>query len=61
MPVYPQIKTYRGGFYNNKVVDGTNDRTYSAKDIRKPYELGCEMQKKRTECAIMIQAALNED
>ncbi|WP_106776340.1 thioether cross-link-forming SCIFF peptide maturase [Peptostreptococcus russellii] len=27
-------------------------------DIRKPYELGCEMQKKRTECAIMIQAKL---
>ncbi len=39
MPVYPQIKTYRGGFYNNKVVDGTNDRTYSAKDIRKPYDV----------------------
>ncbi|SEN62898.1 uncharacterized protein SAMN05216454_10723 [Peptostreptococcus russellii] len=27
-------------------------------DIRKPYELGCEMQRKRTECAIMIQAKL---
>ena len=27
-------------------------------DIRKPYELGCEMQKKRTECSIMIQAKL---
>lgn len=27
-------------------------------DILKPYELGCEMQKKRTECAIMIQAKL---
>ncbi|RDY23046.1 thioether cross-link-forming SCIFF peptide maturase [Romboutsia maritimum] len=25
-------------------------------DIKKPYELGCEMQKKRTECSIMIQA-----
>ncbi|MGL5694160.1 MAG: thioether cross-link-forming SCIFF peptide maturase [Peptostreptococcaceae bacterium] len=25
-------------------------------DISKPYELGCEMQKKRTECSIMIQA-----
>ncbi|MPN47425.1 hypothetical protein SDC9_195027 [bioreactor metagenome] len=24
----------------------------------KPYELGCEMQKKRTECSIMIQAKL---
>lgn len=28
------------------------------KDITKPYDLGCEMQKKRTECAIMIQAKL---
>lgn len=27
-------------------------------DVMKPYELGCEMQKKRTECAIMIQARL---
>ena len=27
-------------------------------DIKKPYELGCEMQKKRTECSIMIQAKL---
>lgn len=27
-------------------------------DISKPYDLGCQMQKKRTECAIMIQAKL---
>ena len=27
-------------------------------DIMKPYEIGCEMQKKRTECSIMIQAKL---
>lgn len=27
-------------------------------DVMKPYELGCEMQKKRTECSIMIQAKL---
>lgn len=27
-------------------------------DISKPYELGCEMQRKRTECSIMIQAKL---
>ncbi|HWR42486.1 thioether cross-link-forming SCIFF peptide maturase [Sporomusa sp.] len=27
-------------------------------DLRKPYELGCELQKKRLECAIMIQAKL---
>ena len=25
------------------------------------YEIGCEMQKKRIECAIMIKAALAED
>lgn len=27
-------------------------------DIRKPYDIGCELQKKRLECAIMIQAVL---
>ncbi|MFI3210380.1 MAG: thioether cross-link-forming SCIFF peptide maturase [Peptostreptococcaceae bacterium] len=27
-------------------------------DVMKPYEIGCEMQKKRTECSIMIQAKL---
>ena len=27
-------------------------------DIHKPYEIGCELQKKRRECAIMIQAVL---
>ena len=27
-------------------------------DIKKPYKLGCEMQKKRTECSIMVQAKL---
>ena len=29
-----------------------------SKDINKTYEIGCEMQKKRVECAIMIKAAL---
>lgn len=29
-----------------------------SKDINKTYEIGCEMQRKRVECAIMIQAAL---
>ena len=38
MPKYPAIKTYRGGFYDNKVVNGNNDRVYSAEDIRKPYD-----------------------
>jgi len=27
-------------------------------DLRQPYELGCQLQKKRVECAIMIQAKL---
>ena len=28
-------------------------------DIRKPYEVGCEIQKKRLECAIAVQAVLS--
>jgi len=27
-------------------------------DILKPYKVGCEMQRKRTECSLMIQAKL---
>lgn len=38
MPIYPTIKTFRGGFYNNKIVNGINDRVYTAEDIRKPYD-----------------------
>lgn len=39
MPTYPAIKTYRGGFYNNKVdAGGNNDRVYTAEDVRKPYD-----------------------
>ena len=30
------------------------------KDIKVPYELGCELQKKRVECALMIQAVFCE-
>ena len=30
-------------------------------DINKPYEIGCELQRKRVECAIMLQAAYTED
>jgi uncharacterized protein len=30
-------------------------------DIKKPYEIGCKLQKKRIECAIMIQAKLLMD
>ena len=38
MPIYQENKTYRGGFYNNKVVNGQNDRVYTAEDVRKPYD-----------------------
>ena len=30
-------------------------------DINNPYDIGCQMQKKRIECAIMIRAAMAED
>lgn len=33
---------------------------HSHGDINKPYEIGCELQKKRVECAIMLQAAYAE-
>ncbi len=35
--------------------------TTPSKDIRSNYEIGCELQRKRVECAIMIKAALAED
>lgn len=38
MPTYPATKTYRGGFYNNHVVNGQDDRVYTAEDVRKPYD-----------------------
>ena len=38
MPSYPAIKTFKGGFYNNKKTNGVDDRVYSAEDIRKPYD-----------------------
>lgn len=38
MPIYPNIKTFRSGFYNNRVVNGGNDRVYNAVDMRKPYD-----------------------
>ena len=34
---------------------------HAHKDIRSNYEIGCELQRKRVECAIMIKAALAED
>lgn len=39
MPIYPNKVTYKGYFYDNKVVNGVNDRVYGAKDIRKPYDV----------------------
>lgn len=30
-------------------------------DINQPYEIGCELQRKRVECAIMLQAAYTEE
>lgn len=38
MPTYQENKTYRGGFYNNRIVNGSNDRVYTAEDVRKPYD-----------------------
>lgn len=38
MPIYQSIKTYRGGFYNSKKVNGNDDRAYNAEDVRKPYD-----------------------
>lgn len=39
MPTYPTIRTYKGGFYNNKKdANGNDDRVYTAEDIRKPYD-----------------------
>ena len=34
---------------------------HSRGDINKPYEIGCELQRKRVECAIMLKAAEAED
>lgn len=38
MPTYPTTKTYKGGFYNNHVINGRDDRVYTAEDVRKPYD-----------------------
>lgn len=34
---------------------------YAHGDILKPYEIGCEMEKKRIECALSIMASLSEE
>lgn len=39
MPTYPRIKTFKSGFYDNKKVNGVDDRVYSAKQMRKPYDV----------------------
>ena len=39
MPVYPTTRTFRGGFYHNKLTNGVNDRVYEAKDLRRPYNV----------------------
>lgn len=36
MPIYGVI-TYEAGFYNSKKVNGVDDRTYTAEDVREPY------------------------
>jgi uncharacterized protein len=34
---------------------------YANGDILKPYEIGCEMEKKRIECALSVMASLSEE
>ncbi|MCR5690997.1 MAG: thioether cross-link-forming SCIFF peptide maturase [Eubacterium sp.] len=34
---------------------------HTHQDINQPYEIGCELQRKRVECAIMLQAAYDEE
>ena len=43
------------------VADAQLNGYHAHKDIRSNYEIGCELQRKRVECAIMIKAALAED
>lgn len=38
MPIYSPQKTFRAGFYDNKKLNGADDRVYSAEDMRKPYD-----------------------
>lgn len=38
MPVYQDTRTFNFYFHNNKVVNGKNDREYTAKMMRKPYD-----------------------
>ena len=38
-----------------------SDTPYGVLSLDDAYDVGCEMQKKRIECAIMIRAAMAED
>lgn len=38
MPIYPSTPSFRFYFHDNVVVNGRNDREYSARDMRKPYD-----------------------
>lgn len=38
MPIYPSTPSFRFYFHNNVVANGRNDREYTAKDMRKPYD-----------------------
>ncbi len=40
MPTYQMEKTYKSGFYDNwKDINGQDTRTYTAQDMRKPYDV----------------------
>ncbi|MCX7695150.1 MAG: thioether cross-link-forming SCIFF peptide maturase [Caloramator sp.] len=70
---YELIKTFKNGHIYNKpkcmecwarfyCSGGCQANNYSFnKDIHIPYELGCQMMKKRVECAIAIKAKLMEE
>lgn len=55
----PECKKCWAKFYCSGGCTANSYNIY--KDLITPYELGCELQRKRTECAIMIKAAENLD
>lgn len=38
MPIYQDIRTFECGFFNNRIINGVNDREYKASDMNKPYD-----------------------
>ena len=54
----PECKKCWAKFYCSGGCNANNQEHCG--DIRKPFKLSCELEKKRLECAIMIQAALAE-